>query len=101
MSKKAKKAQRATFREFCDTVTNDNPPESTVSYVGGVLELNTWREIKQLECIRACLQSGFQGQMLRNEHLHGIFGADIDVLTDQVCWAERSEHEEEGFDDDI
>jgi len=56
MSKKAKKAQRATFREFCDTVENDNAPEATVTFVGGVLELKTWREIKQLECVRACLQ---------------------------------------------
>ena len=56
MSKKAKKAQRATFREYCDTVANDNPPEHSVVFVGGVLELSTWREIKQLECVRSCLQ---------------------------------------------
>ena len=80
MSKKAKKEQRATFREFMNTIVDDESPEEVVSFRGGTITLNTWREIVQLNFIRHCLQGGFQIQLLTNETLQEIFGADGQLL---------------------
>ena len=82
LSKKAKKLQRSTFREYMSTVCDDEPPEITVKFPGGSLTLTSWREIKQLDFVRHCLQSGFLPQMMNNETLQEIFGADPDVLND-------------------
>jgi hypothetical protein len=80
LSKKAKKEQRQTFREFMNTIVDDESPEEVVSFRGGTISLNTWREIIQLNFIRHCLQSGFQIQLLTNETLQEIFGADGQLL---------------------
>jgi len=80
MSKKAKKEQRATFREFQATIVDDERPEEVVSFRGGNITLKTWREIIQLNFIRHCLQGGFQIQLLTNETLQSIFGADGELL---------------------
>eukprot|EP00797_Seminavis_robusta_P008100 Sro1568_g283070.1 Interferon-related developmental regulator (437) ;mRNA; r:14054-15364 len=80
MSKKAKKEQRATFREFMSTIVDDDAPEEIVSFRGGTITLHTWREIIQLNFIRHCLQGGFQIQLLTNETLQEIFGADGQLL---------------------
>jgi Interferon-related developmental regulator (IFRD) len=80
MSKKVKKAQRATFREFMATLVDDEPPEHTVQFRGGSLTLSTWKEIVTLNFVRHCLQSGFQIQMLTNRTLQNMFGADGRLL---------------------
>ena len=80
MSKKMKKVQRATFREFMSTIVDDETPEEVVSFRGGSITLNTWKEIVQLNFIRHCLQGGFQIQLLTNETLQEIFGADGQLL---------------------
>jgi transposase len=77
MSKKAKKEQRATFREFMATLVDDESPEETVSFrENGILTLTSWREIIQLNFVRHCLQGGFQIQLLTNPTLQSLFGAD-------------------------
>jgi hypothetical protein len=77
MSKRAKKEQRATFREFMATLVDDEPPEETVSFRGnGTLTLTSWREIIQLNFVRHCLQGGFQIQLLTNPTLQSLLGAD-------------------------
>mmetsp|Transcript_39271 Transcript_39271/g.118117 ORF Transcript_39271/g.118117 Transcript_39271/m.118117 type:complete len:228 (+) Transcript_39271:1103-1786(+) len=81
MSKKAKKEQRATFREFMATIVDDESPSEIVSFRGGQLTLKSWREIIQLNFIRHCLQSGFQIQLMTNPTLHAIFGADGNLLS--------------------
>jgi hypothetical protein len=53
-----------------------------VSFRGGSLELKTWKEIIQLNFIRHCLQGGFQIQLVTNETLHTIFGANAFILND-------------------
>jgi hypothetical protein len=63
MSKKAKKAQRATFREFMSTIVDDDSPCEVVTFRGGNLTLRSWREIIQLNFIRHCLQGAFQIQL--------------------------------------
>lgn len=80
MSKKAKKEQRATFREFMATIVDDESPCEVITFRGGTLNLNTWREIVQLNFIRHCLQSGFQIQLMTNYTLQVIFGADGNTL---------------------
>ena len=74
--------QRSTFREYMSTVVDDENPEVDIKFPGGTLTLSTWREIKQLDFVRHCLQSGFLAQMSNNETLQDIFGADADILMD-------------------
>jgi hypothetical protein len=80
MSKKLKKEQRATFREFQSTIVDDDAPEQVVSFRGGTITLTTWKEIVQINFIRHCLQGGFQIQLLNNETLQEMFGANGELL---------------------
>lgn len=80
LSKKVKKEQRATFREFVTTIVDDEAPEEVVSFRGGNITLNSWEEIIQLNFIRHCLQGGFQIQVMTNATLQAIFGANGSVL---------------------
>ena len=79
MSKQAKKEQRATFRDFMNTIVDDEAPEEEVNWRGGKLTLKSWKEIIQLNFVRHCLQGGFQLQLMYNETLHGVFGATFDA----------------------
>ena len=79
MSKQAKKQQRATFRDFMNTIVDDESPEEVVSWRGGKLILSSWKEIIQLNFVRHCLQGGFQIQLMTNDTLHGVFGATFDA----------------------
>lgn len=82
MSKRAKKQQRATFREFMATIVDDEAPCEVITFRGGTLTLNTWKEVVQLNFVRHCLQGGFQIQLVTNETLHEIFGANGQILND-------------------
>ncbi|KAL3788948.1 hypothetical protein HJC23_000232 [Cyclotella cryptica] len=75
MSKKTKKEQRATFRDYMSTIVDDESPTEEVNFRGGKLKLKSWKEIIQLNFVRHCLQGGFQVQLMTNETLHDIFGA--------------------------
>jgi hypothetical protein len=78
MSKKDKKEQRATFRDFMSTIVDDESPEEIVNWRGGKVKLNSWQEIIQCNFVRHCLQGGFQIQLMTNETLQAIFGAVFD-----------------------
>lgn len=80
MSKKAKKEQRSTFRDFMTTIVDDESPSEIVSFRGGQLVLNDWKHIIQLNFIRHCLQGGFQIQLMTNATLHSVFNADAHTL---------------------
>lgn len=82
MSKKAKKAQKATFREFMSTIVDDEPPCEVITFRGGTLTLQSWREVIQLNFGRHCLQGGFQIQLLTNPTLHVVFSANGQLLND-------------------
>ena len=88
MSKKAKKEQRATFRDIAATVTEDEPPSHVVSFRGGDITLGSWREIVQLNYMRHCLQGGFQIQLMTNPALHLIFEADGSALSDAIAMSQ-------------
>jgi hypothetical protein len=75
MSKKTKKEQRSTFREYMATIVDDESPTEEVNFRGGKLKLTSWKEIIQLNFVRHCLQGGFQVQLMTNETLHDVFGA--------------------------
>jgi Interferon-related developmental regulator (IFRD) len=80
ISKKAKKEQRSAFRDFLNTIVDNESPKDTVLFRGGSLELTCWKDIVQLQFIRHCLQGGFQIQILTNPTLQTVFGADGAVL---------------------
>lgn len=81
LSKKQRKEQRATFRDFVNTIVDNESPDHVVSFRNGSqLTLGTWREIVQLNFVRHCLQGGFQIQLLTNETLQVMFGADGRIL---------------------
>lgn len=88
LSKKAKKEQRQTFREFMATIVDDESPHEVVAFRGGQLTLNNWREIIQLNFIRHCLQSGFQMQLMTNSTLQIIFGTDGAALNNTVNFSQ-------------
>mmetsp|Transcript_13924 Transcript_13924/g.33750 ORF Transcript_13924/g.33750 Transcript_13924/m.33750 type:complete len:205 (+) Transcript_13924:49-663(+) len=75
MSKAAKKQQRATFRDFMNTIVDDESPQEVVNWRGGKLTLNLWKEIIRISFVRHCLQGGFQIQLMLNDTLHGVFDA--------------------------
>ncbi|GAX10524.1 hypothetical protein FisN_21Lh231 [Fistulifera solaris] len=84
LSKKAKKAQRATFREFMATLVDNESPEEVVQFRNGTtLELTSWKEIIQLSFVRHCLQGGFQNQLLTNPTLQFMFGLDGSSVNDK------------------
>lgn len=80
MSKKAKKEQRANFREYLSTLQDNEAPIHVVQFRGGSLELTSWRDIIALNYTRRCLQGGFQIQLLTNPILQVIFGAHGETL---------------------
>jgi len=80
MSKRAKKEQRATFREYLGTIQDNSSPFLKVQFQGGSLELNCWKYIVALNFIRRALQSAFQIQLFTNPTLQTIFGVDANVL---------------------
>jgi hypothetical protein len=80
LSRKTKKEQRSTFREFMQTIVEDEAPEEVVAFRGGRLSMTNWKEIIQLNFVRHSLQGGFQIQILTNETLHLIFGANGQLL---------------------
>jgi len=94
MSKKAKKEQKSTFREFMSTIVDDEAPCEVVAFRGGQLTLTNWKEIIQLNYIRHCLQTGFQVQLMTNSTLQLIFGADGDLLNTatQLSQLEKRHH---------
>lgn len=88
LSKKAKKEQKASFREFMATIVDDESPNAVVAFRGGSLNLNSWKEIVQLNFVRHCLQSGFQIQLMTNQTLQLIFGADGSTLNSNATMSQ-------------
>jgi len=89
MSKQAKKQQKSTFRDFNNTIVDDEAPEEVVNWKGGQLNLNSWKEIVQLNFVRHCLQGGFQIQLMTNETLHGVFGATFNASGTSLSQLEK------------
>lgn len=81
LNKKQRKEQKATFRDFVNTIVDDESPEEVLSFRNGTqITLETWREIVQLNFVRHCLQSGLQIQLLTNPRLQIMFGLDGNAI---------------------
>lgn len=89
MSKKAKKEQRANFREYLATIQDNEDPEEVVQFRQGSLELNSWKDIVVLQFVRRCLQGGFQVQLLTNPTLQTIFGLSLQPGTGGLSQLEK------------
>lgn len=74
LSKKAKKEQRAYFRDYLATIQDNEDPEEVVQFRAGTLELTSWKDIVVLQFFRRCLQGGFQLQLLNNSAMQSVFG---------------------------
>jgi len=82
LSKKAKKEQRATFREFVSTILENESPSRVIA-IGGTshkITLHSWKEILQLDFIRHCLQGGFQMQIMTNPTLQVMFSLPSNLV---------------------
>jgi Interferon-related developmental regulator (IFRD) len=76
LSKKTKKEQRATFREYQATLVDDESPDEDLNVRNCDLTLTSWRAIIQMNNVRQALQGGFQIQLMTNATLQSIFGVD-------------------------
>lgn len=76
MSRKDKKAQRASFREVYAAVVEGQPPEEVLNFRTRSFRLTSWVKMKQLEALRDCLQGGFLVGFARNAVIHDIFDID-------------------------
>ena len=81
ISKKEKKEQRSTFREYMSTIVDDESPELVIKYRNnnGQLELSSWKEIIPLNCLRNILQSGFQTHLLSNPAIQQLFHVSVSL----------------------
>lgn len=80
MSRRDKKAQRASFREVYAAVALGEPPEEVLAFRTQTFRLTSWAKLKQLEALKDCLQGGFLVGFARNPVIHEIFGIDADAF---------------------
>jgi Interferon-related developmental regulator (IFRD) len=82
ISKKDKKEQRASFREYMATIVDDESPELVINFRNnGNLTLSSWKEIIPLNFLRHSLQSGFQTQLLNNPTIQHLFHLHHSVVS--------------------
>lgn len=90
LSKKTKKEQRASFREYLATIQDNDPPEEVIQLRGSTtLELTSWKDIVVLQFVRRCLQGGFQFQLLTNSVLQTIFGLSLSAHSGNLSQLEK------------
>lgn len=81
VSKKVKKAQRATFREYVATLVDEESPYEVVHLRRGSLEIHSWKELIMLNFMKQSLQGGFQTQLLTNGTLQSMLRVDASSLS--------------------
>lgn len=82
LSKKAKKEQKSSFREYMGTIIDNESPTEIINFRNiGSITLDSWESIIQLNFIRHCLQGGFQIQLLTNTTLQDIFNVDNNIIS--------------------
>ena len=88
ISKKVKRSQKCSFRDFLATVADGEIPTSTIQFRGGSLTLQGWRSMKKISFVRCCLQSSFLQQLIHNPALQTMFSLDMSVLNAKVSMSE-------------
>lgn len=76
MSRKDKKAQRASFREVYAAVAEGQPPEEVINFRTRSFRLTSWVKMKQLESFRDCLQGGLLAAFGTNPVIHDVLEID-------------------------
>ncbi|CAH0489587.1 unnamed protein product [Peronospora farinosa] len=71
-SKKDCKTQRFVFRDIHSTLATGETPHVSFTVKGEVLEISTWRSVKQFEAVKDCLQTGLQEHIKYNNALRAM-----------------------------
>ncbi|KAF4318551.1 hypothetical protein BBO99_00000954 [Phytophthora kernoviae] len=71
-SKKDRKVQRVVFRDIHSTLSNGETPHVSFTIKGEVLEINSWKSVKQFEAMKECLQAGLQEHIKYNNVLRAL-----------------------------
>lgn len=58
-SKKDRKLQRSAFRDVHSTLANGESPHVSFSVKNEMIDIHSWRLVKQFEAIKSCLKTGF------------------------------------------
>ncbi|POM60815.1 hypothetical protein PHPALM_30278, partial [Phytophthora palmivora] len=68
-SKKDRKTQRVVFRDIHSTLATGATPHVSFSVKSEVLEISSWKSVKQFEAMKDCLQTGLQEHIKYNNIL--------------------------------
>ncbi|RLN69426.1 hypothetical protein BBJ28_00016537, partial [Nothophytophthora sp. Chile5] len=71
-SKKDRKTQRVVFRDILSTLTNGESPQVSFSVKSEVLEISSWKSVKQFEAMKEVLQTGLQEHIKYNNMLRAM-----------------------------
>ncbi|KUF99246.1 Ubiquitin carboxyl-terminal hydrolase [Phytophthora nicotianae] len=71
-SKKDRKTQRVVFRDIHSTLASGETPHVSFSVKSDVLEISSWKSVKQFEAMKECLQTGLQEHIKYNNILRAI-----------------------------
>ncbi|CAI5745504.1 unnamed protein product [Peronospora destructor] len=71
-SKKDCKTQRLVFRDIHSTLATGETPHVSFTVKGEVLEISSWRSVKQFEAVKDCLQTGLQEHIKCNNALRAM-----------------------------
>ncbi|TDH70556.1 hypothetical protein CCR75_005485 [Bremia lactucae] len=81
-SKKDRKVQRVAFRDIYLSLANGEIPHISFSVKGEVLEISSWKLVKQFEAVKNCLQTGLQEHIKYNKRLRALLDLP-DTLEDR------------------
>ncbi|KAG6975188.1 hypothetical protein JG688_00002617 [Phytophthora aleatoria] len=71
-SKKDRKTQRIVFRDIHSTLASGETPHVSFSVKSEVLEISSWKSVKQFEAMKECLQTGLQEHIKYNNILRAM-----------------------------
>ncbi|KAL4159917.1 hypothetical protein KRP22_000560 [Phytophthora ramorum] len=71
-SKKDRKTQRVVFRDIHSTLATGETPHVSFSVKSDVLEISSWKSVKQFEAVKDCLQTGLQEHIKYNNMLRAM-----------------------------
>ncbi|DBA02341.1 TPA: hypothetical protein N0F65_007160, partial [Lagenidium giganteum] len=71
-SKKDRKVQRSVFRDVHATLETGESPQVSFALKGEMIDIQSWRAVKQFEAIKECLQTGLQQHIKFNNNVRQI-----------------------------
>ncbi|KAL7683043.1 putative armadillo-like helical protein [Plasmopara halstedii] len=73
-SKKDRKTQHIVFRDIHSTLANSETPHVSFLVRGKMLDIRSWKSVKQFEAVKGCLQTGLQDHITYNNALRAMLG---------------------------